>query len=213
MRSASIDRCARWQPLGVAGTPNQPLEPGTLMTLLSLVLVLATSQIVPCGPREFSDACKCKQGMATACEALRQTDRKLADALEEAASQALKKVPEASQTQEAEESDAQVQGASDAPEPPECKGQRHHIISRTIARALRNHPTLRGLYTARDPRFVTQAKDEESHCGYQQWHRDVDREVTQWLLTNKTATPKQFEAFLRERYSRPDLRLRFPHGF
>ena len=58
------------------------------MNLLPLILVLVTTQL-PCGPREFSDICKCKLGMATACEALRQTDKKLADALEAAANQAM----------------------------------------------------------------------------------------------------------------------------
>jgi hypothetical protein len=164
------------------------------MTLLPLVLVLVTSQIVPCGPREFSDYCKCKQGMATACEALRQTDKKLADALEDAATEALRKVPEASHAQETAGSDAQVQEVSDTPEPPNCKGQQHHIISKLIARALDRHPRLRGLYTARDPRFVTQAKDEESHCGYQDWHRKVDDEVSRWLDNNKSITPERFEA-------------------
>ncbi len=186
----------------------------TLMTLLPLVLVLVTSQLIPCGPREFSDHCKCKQGMATACEALRQTDKKLADALEEAATQALRKAPDASQVQGTEESDSQqVQGAADAPEPPDCKGQQHHIISKRIARALNGHPTLKGLYKVRDERFVAQAKDEESHCGYQEWHRAVDREVVEWLRETGNATPKQFEAFLRQIYSRPEMRVRFPNGF
>ncbi|MGZ3459341.1 MAG: Wall-associated protein precursor, partial [Archangium sp.] len=133
---------------------------------------------------------------------------------ERAANQALK-VPEAesSHSRESEVSGSQVQASSDAPEPPDCKGQRHHIISKLIAEALNRHRTLRGLYKARDPRFVAQAKDEESHCGYQQWHRDVDREVVEWLKNTGEATPKQFEDFLREIYSRPEMRARFPNGF
>lgn len=187
------------------------------MTLLPLILVLVTTQL-PCGPREFSDTCKCKQGMATACEALRQTDKKLADALEAAAHQAGREVVKASSAQGSEESESQVEEAAqassdDAPEPPECKGQNHHVISRPIARVLKEHRTLSGLYKARDPRFVTQAKDEESHCGYQQWHRDVDREVVDWLRVHQKATPKQFEDFLREIYSRPEMLARFPNGY
>ena len=168
------------------------------MNLLPLMLVLVTTQI-PCGPREFSDTCKWKQGMATACEALRQTDKKLADALEAAARQGARKAVEAAHAQQgAGESESQVQevaqASCDASEPHNCKGQNHHIISRRIARELENHRVLRGAYKARDPRFVAQAKDEESHCGYQQWHRDVDdeaedllqardaREIPQWLL-------------------------------
>ena len=103
--------------------------------------------------------------------------------------------------------------ASDAPEPPDCKGQKHHIISRAIAKALENHPTLRGLYKARDPRFVAQAKDEAAHCGYQDWHRKVDQEVVGWLKSRDAATPKQFEEFLRSIYNRPEMRARFPLGF
>jgi hypothetical protein len=151
--------------------------------------------------------------MATACEALRQTDKKLADALEEAATQASRKVPEVGHAQGTEGSDVQAQETSDAPEPPDCKGQQHHIISRTIAKALKDHPTLKGLYKARDERFVAQAKDEESHCGYQEWHRKVDDEVVEWLRETDDATPKQFEAFLRQLYSRPEMRARFPNGF
>jgi hypothetical protein len=60
---------------------------------------------------------------------------------------------------------------------------------------------------------VAKAKDEESHCGYQQWHRDVDREVIEWLRREADATPGEFMAFLREIYSRPRMRERFPHGF
>ena len=106
-----------------------------------------------------------------------------------------------------------AQASSEAPEPPECKGQNHHIISRPIAKALKGHPILKGLYKARDPRFVAQAKDEESHCGYQRWHREVDDEVVAWLRKTEDATPKQFEAYLREIYSRPDMRARFPNGY
>ncbi len=186
------------------------------MNLLPLLLVLVTTQL-PCGPREFSDTCKCKQGMATACEALRQTDKQLADALEAAAHQAVREVVQASSAQGSEASESQVeeaaQASSDAPEPPDCMGQKHHIISKRIARALKEHRTLRGLYKARDPRFVTQAKDEESHCGYQRWHREVDDEVVEWLTEHPKVTPKGFEDYLRELYSRPEMRARFPHGF
>jgi hypothetical protein len=109
---------------------------------------------------------------------------------------------------------AQADAASEASdEPPNCKGQNHHIISRPISEQLEKHETLRGLYKPRDERFVTRAKDKESHCGYQQWHRDVDKEVIKWLQDRKTATPKQFEQFLRALYNRKDLLERFPNGF
>jgi hypothetical protein len=100
-----------------------------------------------------------------------------------------------------------------APEPPDCQGQNHHVISRLIARALEKHKTLGGLYEPRDKRFVAKAKDKESHCGYQKWHREVDLEVIRWLDRYKEATQKEFEAFLRELYNREDLLKRFPNGF
>jgi hypothetical protein len=56
-------------------------------------------------------------------------------------------------------------------------GQEHHLIFRRVAAALAAHPTLKGLYQPRDPRFVARAKDRESHCGYQGWHRDIDAEI------------------------------------
>ena len=96
---------------------------------------------------------------------------------------------------------------------PQPTGQLHHPISKRIARALETHATLRGRYGERDPRFVTRAADKESHSGYQQWHRDLDDEVIEWLATYRTATPAQFEAYLRHRYTQPDLRARFPDGF
>jgi hypothetical protein len=100
-----------------------------------------------------------------------------------------------------------------APEPPDCKGQNHHVISRPIAKELEDHKTLRGLYEPRDERYVAKAKDKESHCGYQQWHRDVDMEVIMWLRRFPKATPEQFMKKLREIYNRKDMLKRFPHGF
>ncbi|HLM45617.1 MAG TPA: Wall-associated protein precursor, partial [Myxococcaceae bacterium] len=92
-------------------------------------------------------------------------------------------------------------------------GQLHHIISRPIAEALEEHRVLRGHYKPRDRRFVSRAVDEKAHCGYQDWHRDVDDEVIAWLKRYRDATPKQFEAFLREIYRRPEVLERFPRGF
>jgi hypothetical protein len=57
--------------------------------------------------------------------------------------------------------------------------------------------TLGSLYKPRDPRLIAKAIDEKAHCGYQQWHRDVDREVINWLDRERNATPKEFEDFLR----------------
>ncbi|MFP2925186.1 Wall-associated protein precursor [Pyxidicoccus sp. 3LG] len=158
-----------------------------MMTLLLLVL-----SVSPCGPQETSAVCKCKQGSPSACEALRQTDPKLAAELEKAAAQR-----------------AQQQAAKTAV----TTGQQHHIISKRIAEELSGHRTLKGLYQPRDPRFVTQAVDKAAHNGYQHWHRQVDEEVLKWLRVNPTATPQQFEAYLRSIYSRPEMLARFPNGF
>jgi hypothetical protein len=112
------------------------------------------------------------------------------------------------------EESASVEASAEASgEPPNCKGQNHHIISRPIAEALGRHETLRGLYEPRDRRFVAKAKDKDSHCGYQDWHRRVDEEVIDWLRQYRKATPQQFMKKLREIYNRPDMLKRFPNGF
>ena len=91
-------------------------------------------------------------------------------------------------------------------------GQQHHAISKKVHRELQQHKNLSGVYKARDPRFVTRAKDSISHRGYQKWHRDLDNEVVNWIKDNKEATPAQFESFLSRRYNRLDLLDRFPNG-
>lgn len=107
---------------------------------------------------------------------------------------------------------AEAEGEA-APEPPNCQGQNHHVISRPIAKALKQHETLGGLYEPRDERYVAKAKDKQSHCGYQKWHRDVDLEVIRWLRKERRATPEEFMAKLREIYGRKDMLKRFPNGF
>jgi hypothetical protein len=152
------------------------------MLSLLLGLFLATAP-GPCSSADTTVVCKCKQGSATACEALKQTDPKLAAELEKASAAA------------------------------SAAGQQHHVISRPIAEKLKQHATLSGRYTPRDPRFVARAADKAAHNGYQQWHRQVDEEVIHWLEANRQATPAQFEAFLRAIYARPEMLARFPHGF
>jgi hypothetical protein len=177
--------------------------------LLTTVLFLLLAQ-VPCGPFDLSVVCRCKQGIVSACDALRVTSSELASQAENVAQAAA--VGEGIQ-KTAEALRAEGESSPASPEPPECKGQLHHVISRPIAKALEDHATLRGHYKARDPRFVTRAVDEQAHCGYQQWHRDVDSEVIKWLEDQPDATPKQVEAFLRAIYRRPEMLKRFPHGF
>src|SRR5512140_3258820 len=121
--------------------------------MLPLLLVLVAAQ-VPAVPGEGTLVSSCKQGMLSACEALRQVNPQKAAELERYAQQALKVAEEAAETAEAAESAADA-----APEPPDCKGQDHHIISRRIASRLETHATLRGLYKPRDKRFVAKAKD------------------------------------------------------
>ncbi|HYO57806.1 Wall-associated protein precursor [Archangium sp.] len=133
--------------------------------------------------------------------------------LYEATTEAVNLKEEAQEQEDARFAEAAEAEGEAAPEPPDCQGQNHHVISRPIAKALKRHKTLGGLYEPRDERFVAKAKDRDSHCGYQQWHRDVDKEVIRWLRDFPTATRKEFENFLRGIYSRPDMLKRFPHGF
>lgn len=93
---------------------------------------------------------------------------------------------------------------------PAVTGQRHHVLSNKIMRALEQHPTLRGLFSRED--LVVQAIDEASHRGYQAWHRAYDREVVKWLTDpdNLKATREEFLRFLRDIYARPEMRQRFP---
>jgi hypothetical protein len=92
-------------------------------------------------------------------------------------------------------------------------GQLHHAVSQTVYRALQEHPNLAGQYSARDSRFVTRAVDYEAHHGYQQWHRELDREVASWVRTHPKATSSEFEAYLELRYAQPDLSTRFCNSF
>ncbi|MDC0707687.1 Wall-associated protein precursor [Stigmatella sp. ncwal1] len=174
--------------------------------MLSLLLLLLTQ--VPAVPGETTLVSFCKQGRASACEALKQVNPQRA--AEIARDLAALKFIEDAREQSAETSE---EGIEAAPEPPNCKGQNHHIISRPIAKRLKGHSTLGGLYKPRDPRFVAKAKDDDSHCGYQDWHRRVDKEVIDWLDENPKATSEQFEKFLRAIYNRPELLKRFPRGF
>ena len=95
---------------------------------------------------------------------------------------------------------------------PTTTGQIHHPISRPVFKALERNPSLKGQFSARDPRFETQAMDEAAHQGYQQWHRDVDNQLINWISSNPNATPQDFIDYLLWRYSQPDLMARFPNG-
>lgn len=186
--------------------------------MLSSLMLMLMTQIV-CTPGETSLVCGCKQGMVSACVALAGDDaRKAAQVLDEV--QGLLEQTAWMTEAGGEGKKRQLEAAADSlsqsldsAEPPQCKGQNHHIISRRIARALEEHPTLKGLFKVRDSRFVSRAKDEQSHCGYQGWHRDVDTEVSEWLKTHPRATLDEFMRKLRDVYARPDMKARFPLGF
>ncbi len=188
--------------------------------MIPLLLLLLTTQAPPV-PGETTLVSFCKQGRMSACEELKKLfPEKHAEiaALAKAALQqeaALRGAEEAARDDADAKDDeaAGVEASAEASgEPPNCDGQNHHVISRPIAKALEEHRALRGVYEPRDERFVAKAKDKESHCGYQDWHRKVDAEVVEWLRRFPAATRKQFEEFLREIYSRKAMRERFPDG-
>lgn len=164
--------------------------------MVASLLVLLLTQL-PSPPSE-APMCLCEDVLVS--EALKLAEK--ATAATGVVQQAIRKGDDAAQA-----------AAADCSEPTECTGQLHHVISRPIARALERHKTLKGQYKPRDERFVTRAVDEKAHCGYQEWHRKLDAEVVQWLKDNREATVKQFEAYLRLIYNRPDMLARFPHGF
>lgn len=92
-------------------------------------------------------------------------------------------------------------------------GQLHHVIATKVARAIDDHPILKGAFARRDPRFVTRAIDGAAHRGYQRWHRELDAEVVTWIERNREKTAEDFLAFLKGLYERPDIKARFPNGF
>lgn len=182
--------------------------------MLPLLLLLVATQ-VPAVPGETTLVSFCKQGRLTACEELKGLfPQKYAEVQAELAKTALRyEALRVAEEAARDDTDTAESAAEASGEPPNCDGQNHHVISRRIAKALEDHETLRGLYEPRDERFVAKAKDKESHCGYQDWHRKVDAEVIQWLRDHEAATPAQFMKMLRELYNRKEMLQRFPNGF
>jgi hypothetical protein len=86
--------------------------------------------------------------------------------------------------------------------------QIHHAISDAVHKALEEHKFLRGKYQLRDNRFETLAVEYAAHHGYEDWHRKLDKQVVDWLQKNDDATEASFEAWLRSRYDKPDLKSR-----
>jgi len=89
--------------------------------------------------------------------------------------------------------------------------QKHHIVSSPIEKALNKHKILKGKFNREDPLYKFFAKDYESHHGWQEWHRDVDKEVEKWLKTHKKATEQEFKDTLNKIYSRPEIKDRIPN--
>lgn len=189
--------------------------------LLALTLLLSQVPpvLLPCVPGDSTVACKCKQGSLAACTELAKVDPEtLKGLLRLAMAQAIQE----SGNPDTGEKAADVvdtpgcgsgQDPNDDDAKQKCTGQWHHVISMTVWLALEGHPKLRGHYTYRDPHFVTQAKDAKAHCGWQGWHRQVDAEIAKWVKERPDLTVEQFEAYLREVYSRAELLARFPNGF
>ncbi len=92
-------------------------------------------------------------------------------------------------------------------------GQVHHLISKRIGKAISRHKVLGKIgLKERDKRFTKIAKDISDHNGYDNWHRDVDSEVEDWLRDNDEATIDEFGDFMKDLYCRPDNRRRFRPG-
>lgn len=92
-------------------------------------------------------------------------------------------------------------------------GQNHHLLTNKVMDALSEHRTLRGVFKRNDKRFQYPAKDLDSHNGYDQWHRDIDKEVVRWinLEENRKAAPQQFIHYLHDLYQQPLHRSRIPN--
>jgi len=183
-----------------------------MLISLDLLMALWVAQI-PCAPNDLSIVCQCKQGSPSACAALEVAKPELARDI-------LRLLTMAKAAQDAKQAAKESGGQavdSGCREPPDdgdkkCSGQTHHIISKVIFEALEGSP-LKGTYHYRDPRFVARATDQEAHCGYEGWHRDLDQEIAAWIKKAINAKPEEFEAYLREVYRRPELVARFPNGF
>ncbi len=67
-----------------------------------------------------------------------------------------------------------------------------------------------GMLDRNAPQFMACARNVWYHFGWQTWHREVDREVEEWLKKNAKAGLEEFLQFLRRIYGRPDMQYRFP---
>ena len=91
-------------------------------------------------------------------------------------------------------------------------GQLHHAISTKVHRALQDHKNLKDVYKKRDNDWTTQAGKLDDHKGYQTWHRKYDGDVVAWIKQYESATPAQFEHYLKGLYRKGELAEKFPSG-
>jgi hypothetical protein len=185
---------------------------------LGFLLSQVSPIVLPCAPGDSTVVCKCKQRSLTACTELANVKPETLKGILRLATmaQAAQEAGKANETGKAKGQTIDSTGCGSGQDPnekQECTGQWHHIISKAVWYALERHDVLRGKYTYRDPRFVTQAKDLKAHCGWEGWHRNLDKEIAAWLDKYRDATVERFEAYLREVYARPELHARFPNGF
>lgn len=93
--------------------------------------------------------------------------------------------------------------------PSQLTGQKHHILSKKIMRALEK-TSLKGSFNRNDS--VVQALYDISHKGYQKWHREIDNTIVKWLMNNPNATKTQFLNELYRLYNKKDIIKRFGEG-
>lgn len=91
-----------------------------------------------------------------------------------------------------------------------ASGQMHHLLSRKILGELERHPTLNGVFSREDPRFIYKAADQAAHRGYQDWHRLYDKKVIDWLKDFPNASPTNFVDYLNSIHQEAWLLERIP---
>ena len=93
-------------------------------------------------------------------------------------------------------------------------GQSHHPISKQIRKSLDTVDVSNISKNLKDKyrKFTTQAGDIMDHKGYQQWHRELDDEISNWITQQgKELTDERLIQYLKDVYSRPELSNKFPN--
>ncbi|MDR2171942.1 MAG: hypothetical protein LBP59_17495, partial [Planctomycetaceae bacterium] len=89
-------------------------------------------------------------------------------------------------------------------------GQLHHPISKKIFNELDKNESISSKFKDNYRNFITKAIDRQSHSGYQQWHRELDDKIVDWLKNHNKTTDEEFIVFLKKIYNESDLAKRFP---